>query len=205
MKYKGTYRLKTEYDARLKTFPREYNGQFADNDIYIDCYHNCRIFSYGHGILQAYIPSIGRGNNIIKAIKEDFQDEEIIFDIEKSDTEVLFKFNAKHLEKLVPILKPKTSAADRSPFSSHNLPKNKTYKIPDEELKTYKNIVENLDQKQLISIVHTTKSFLQSLVNKKNSWEDIKADMALKGLKNKESIHSIGNWNDYIKYLENNL
>ena len=83
--------------------------------------------------------------------------------------------------------------------------KNKTYKIPDEELKPYKNIVENLDQKQLISIVHTTKSFLQSLVNKKNSWEDIKADMALKGLKNKEYIHSIGKWDDYIKYLENNL
>ena len=33
----------------------------------------------------------------------------------------------------------------------------------------------------------------------------IKADMALKGLKGKEYIHSIGKWNDYIKYLEENL
>ena len=58
MKYKGTYRLKTEHDTRLNTFPREYNGLFAENDIYIDCLNETRIYSFGHGILQAYIPSL---------------------------------------------------------------------------------------------------------------------------------------------------
>lgn len=204
MKYKGTYRLKTEYDARLKTFPREYNGQFADNDIYIDCNNKTRIYSFGYGVLQVYIPSLQRGHNFIKAIKEQFQ-EEIIFDIEESSCEVLFKFHAKHLEKLVPIFKPKTSGASISPFSSKNLPHNKSYKIPEDELEAYKEFTSKLEQNELIKLVHCTKNFLQLLTNKKNTWEDIKADMAIKGLKNKEYIHSIGKWNDYIKYLENNL
>ena len=204
MKYKGIYRLKTEHDKRSNQFPREYNGSFAENDVYIDCLNGVRIHSFGHGILEVYCPSLIRGHNFIKAIKQQFQ-EEIIFDIEESSTEVLFKFHSKHLEKLAPILKPKTNGADISPFSSKNLPKNKSYKIPDEEFKDYNNIVSKLDQKQRIAIVHGTNKFLQTLITKKNSWEDIKADMALKCLKNKEYIHSIGKWNDYIKYLENNL
>ena len=204
MKYKGIYRLKTPIDVAKNTFPREFNGQFADNDIYIDCINKVQIFSYGHGILQCYIPSLQRGHNIIKAIKESF-DEEIIFDIEESDSECLFKFHAKHMKNLEPILKPKTSGAGISPFSSKNLPRNKSYKIPEEEVKLYKELVSKLNQNQLISIVHNTNKFLQSLVTKKNAWENIKADMALKGLKGKEYIHSIGKWNDYIKFLENEL
>lgn len=50
-----------------------------------------------------------------------------------------------------------------------------------------------------------TNNFLKTLVTKKNRWEDIKADMALKGLKGKEYIHSIGKWSEYIAYLEKEL
>lgn len=38
-----------------------------------------------------------------------------------------------------------------------------------------------------------------------NAWKDIKSDMKLKGLKGKEYIHSIGEWDNYINYLNNNL
>ena len=38
-----------------------------------------------------------------------------------------------------------------------------------------------------------------------DAWEDIKADMALKCLKGKEYIHSIGKWNEYIDYLRKEL
>ena len=204
MRYKGVYRLHTPIDLVKNTFPREYDGSFADNDIYILCKNKVQIFSFGRGILQAYIPSIGRGNNIIKAIKDDFQGEEIIFDIEKTDIEILFKFHAKHLERLSHILKPKTFGADRSPFSSKNLPKAK-YKIPDEDMCKYKLIVESIGKNRLLELSRTTNSFLQSLSTKKNTWENIKADMSVKCIKGKEYIHSIGKWNDYIKYLENNL
>ena len=108
------------------------------------------------------------------------------------------------MERLEPFLKPKTSGADRSPFSTKNLPKTK-YIIPDEENLQYKAIVEKIGQKRIIELTHTTNSFLQSLVTKKNTWEDIKADMALKGLSGKNYIHAIGKWNEYISYLERNI
>lgn len=202
--YKGTYRLRTEYDKRINMFPREYSGQLADNDIYIDCYNNVRVFSYGHGILECYVPSLGRGHNLIKAIKADLGND-VIFHIEETDSEVLFRFNAKDMKRLEKYLKPKTSGAGISPFSSRNLPQNKNYKIPDEELKAYKDLIADLHQKHMILLGKYTSDYLKSLVTKKNTWEDIKADMALKGLKGKEYIHSIGKWDEYIDYLQKEL
>lgn len=202
MRYKGTYRLRTPIDEKLKVFPREYNGQFAENDVYIDCQKG-KIFHYGKAILQFYTDSLGRGRNIIKAINNDLG-EGIIHNIEQTDEEVLFRFHSKYIEQLEPYLKPKTSGADRSPFSTKNLPKIK-YNIPDEDLVVYKEIVSKLPQNQLITLVHTTNSFLKLLATKKNSWENIKADMALKGLKGKEYIYSIHKWDEYIKYLEKEL
>ena len=203
MRYKGKYRLRTPIDEKTRTFPREYNGTYSENDIYIDCIKG-KIFHYGKGFLQYYTDSLGRGRNIIKAINNDLG-EGIINNIEQTDSEVLFRFNSKYMEQLKPYLKPKTSGANISPFSSKNLPKNKDYKIPEEELSAYKSIVENIPKERILIVTHATNNFLKSLVTKKNTWENIKADMALKGLKGKEYLHSIGKWNDYIKYLEKNL
>lgn len=201
--YKGKYRLKAPYDLRTNQFPREENGLFADNDVYIDCYKNIQIFSFGRGILECYIPSIIRGRNIIKAIKEELG-EDIIFHIEETDSEVLFHFHAKYMDKLEKYLKPKTSAADRSPFSTKNLPKT-NYSIPDEDLVAYKNIVEKIGQERVIELTHITNKFIKTLITKKNTWENIKADMALKGISGKNYVHAIGKWNAYIKYLEEQL
>lgn len=201
--FKGKYRLKAPYDLKTHQFPREINGQLADNDIYIDCYNKIQISSYGQGILEAYIPSIGRGHNIVNAIKSELG-ENIIFSIMESDFEVIFRFKAKDMDKLEKYLKPKTSGAKISPFSSKNLPKT-NYTIPDEDLVKYKNIIEKLGKNRIIELTHICNEYLKSLVNKKNTWEDIKADMALKGLKGKDYIHSIGKWNDYIKYVEKRI
>lgn len=203
MRYKGQYRLRTEIDRKTKNFPREYTGQFADNDVYIDCQKG-KIFHYGKSILQFYTDSLGRGRNIIKAINNNLG-EEIISNIEQTDSEVLFRFNSKYMEQLEPYLKPKTSGVSISPFSSRNLPKNKSYKIPDEDLIPYKELIANLPQNKLILVGKYTTSFLQSLATKKNTWENIKTDMALKGLKGKEYIHNINKWNEYIKYLEKGM
>ena len=203
MRYKGIYRLKTPIDLQKNTFPREYNGLFADNDIFIDCNNKIQIFHYGKQILQAYIPSIGRGRNIVKAIKEAFQGN-IITNIEETDSEVLFRFNSKYMEDLVPYLKPKTSGASRSPFSTKNLPKAK-YDIPEDDIQRYKDVTSHISKEDMLKISHTTKGFLLSLCNKKYTEEMLKDDMALKCLGNKEYIHSIGKWSDYITYLENNL
>lgn len=199
--YKGVYRLKVPYDKRLNAFPRKLDGTYEDIDVFIDCLNKIQISYYGHGILEAYIPSLGRGRNIIKKINEEFHGD-IIFNIKETSEEVLFQFKAQDMEKLEKYLKPKTSGANISPFSSKNLPRNKTYKIPNEDLVTYKELVSNLPQNQLLLLGKYATSFLQSLTTKKNTWENIKADMTLKGLKSKEYIHSIGKWEEYVEYLE---
>lgn len=193
-----------EYDTRTNQFPRKLDGTYEDIDCYISCQKDIRIYHFGKQILQAYIPSIGRGKNIIKAIVQEFG-KGIITNIEQTDSEILFRFNSKYMEQLEPYLKPRTSGSFISPFSSRNLPKNKAYKIPDEELSMYKSIVENIPKERILSITHNTNNFLKSLVTKKNTWEDIKADMALKGLKGKEYLHSIGQWDKYISYLQKEL
>lgn len=118
---------------------------------------------------------------------------------------MLFKFNAKYDDKVIPLLKPRTNGSNISPFSTKNLPKNTSYKIPDEDLVSYKNIVAKIPQKRLIAITHICNNFIKSLATKKNPTEKIKADMALKGLKPKEYIHSMGYWDKYIKYLSKEL
>lgn len=196
--------MKTPIDEKTKTFPRECNGQFAKNDIYIDCQNKIQIHYYGKGILEVYVPSLTRGRNIIKAIKQQFKSD-IIYNIEETDSEILFQFHAKDMEKLEEYLKPKTGGSNISPFSSKNLPKNKTYKISDEELESYKNIVAKIPTERILTLSHMTNNFLKSLATKKNTWEDIKADMALKGLSGKNYIHSIGKWKSYLNYLEEHL
>lgn len=203
-KYKGVYRIKCPYDLSTNQFHRKLDGTLEDIDTYISCQHGNKVFYYGSGILQAYIPSIIRGHNIIKYINENFG-QDTIFDIEENDSEILFKFKSKHDNDIIPLLKPRTSGANISPFSTKNLPLNKDYKIPDEDLDRYKNIVAKIPRERILDLSHRTNSFIKSLATKKNPTEKIKADMALKGLKGKEYIHSIGKWDKYIKYLEKNI
>ena len=96
--YKGSYRIKCEYDKSTNQFQRKLDGTFEDIDCYIDCYNNIRIFYYGKSILEVYIPSRIRGCNIIKAIENEFNDN-IIFNVVETDSEVLFHFKTKHMDE----------------------------------------------------------------------------------------------------------
>lgn len=196
--------MKCEYDKNTNMFSRKLDGTFEDIDVYIDCQHNIRVFSLGQGTLQAYIPSKGRGRNIVKAVKEKLG-ENVLINIKESDSEVFFNFNAKYMSDLEPFLKPKTSGAGISPFSSKNLPKNKSYVIPDEDQAEYKAIVEKLGKQNIIALTHTTNAYIKTLIAKKNIWDDIKYDMAKRGLSGKTYIHSIGKWKEYISYLNKEL
>lgn len=161
------------------------------------------MFYYGHNVLQAYIPSLIRGRNIIKTIQQ--SDPSLIFNIEETDSEILFKFKYVDSDKIIPLLKPRTSGASISPFSPKNLPKNKDFKIPDDKLTQYKEIVSKIPPDKLLTIGRMTNLFLQTLVTKKNSWENIKADMRLKCVKGKEYIYMIDKWDEYLRYLENEI
>ena len=228
MRYKGKYRLKAPIDENTNDYPRDAHGKIETDDIYIDCAYGNQIYHYGHGILVAYIPSIGRGHNVLMSIgteligKETVESlnrnydklyelllkEGTIREIRQNDGEIEFKFKAKDIELVAKYLKPKTGGAGISPFSSRNLPKPKqAYVIPDEDLKEYKEIIVDISRDKLIILSQITKSFLNDIVAKKPYYKtvDVKADMKKKMLKGKEYIHSIGLWNEYIKYLSKKL
>ena len=246
MRYKGRYRLMTAITEDTHEFIREYDGSLSQEDIYIDCNKNIQIFYWGKRILQAYIPSIGTGRNIIKQIyakyinpdnctvtnkeiqlgdkvvnkttytinnEETFSKElknltnkGIIFDIEESDEEVFFKFKADNDEKIFAFLNPKTDGANRSPFSTKNLPKAK-YEIPEEDLIKYKNLTSGISIDNGLGLQFRTlnNDFLKTLTTRKYKMEDIRKDMSTKMLRGKEYIHSIGKWDEYIKFLEKNM
>ena len=94
--------------------------------------------------------------------------------------------------------------ASISPFSSKNLPKS-NYTIPESDLAQYKSVISDVPKDKLLSICHTSNNFIKTLVTKQNPMENIKADMKLKGLKGKEYVHSIGQWDNYINYLRKEL
>ena len=57
-------------------------------------------------------------------------------------------------------------------------------------------------KEDMLKLGRMTNEYISTLANKKKKIEDIKAEMKLKCLKNKEYIHSIGHWTNYLKFLE---
>lgn len=197
-KFKGKYRLKVPINKATNDFSRKLNGTYEDIDMFIECQYGNKVFHFGGSILQAYVPSIGRGHNIIKAIKEQFHGD-IIFDIEETDSEILFKFHYKDSDKIIPLLKPKTNGANISPFSSKNLPRNKDYKIPDENLIAYKKVINKLNKSDFFFINKVTNEYIRMLGE--NTIKEIKR-MNIKAL---EYFYLIEKYNEYLKYLEKRI
>lgn len=112
MKFKGKYRLKTAIDKITNDFPRDENGMLEQNDIYIDCMGGSQITHYGRSTLMAYIPSLGRGHNILIAIAkelnvpEDRNYEVLYSNLEKEGTIKIFmipmvKSNSNLMRKIL--------------------------------------------------------------------------------------------------------
>lgn len=118
----------------------------------------------------------------------------------------MFKFYEKNSDKIIPLLKPKTSGADISPFSPKNLPKIE-YLIPKDELREYEDIIAPLKEDgKLLVLSKLTQNYIK-LLSKKRLYRgvDMKTYMRKKMLKGKEFIHSEGHWNDYLKYLRKGI
>ena len=225
MKYKGIYRLKAHVDQSTNDFPRDMNGNIDTDDVYIKCLNNCQIYSYGRGVLVAYIPSIGRGHNILKAlgerlcgfnissIKNDYQplydallEEGTIKNIVENDEEIEFKFNAKNIELIAEYLKPCTSGSSISPFSIKNLPRS-DYSIPESDLNIYKEITASIPKENIAVIGQITRKYIAEKLAKSKQYKskDMRYEMRKSMLKGKEFIHYSGAWNEYIKYLKENI
>ncbi len=232
MKYKGQYRIKPNLDLELHDFPRDENGSIDSSydDIYIKCSYGSQIYHYGHSTLVAYIPSLGRGHNILIALAKDLKlineednsrdykslyqtlnENKTVFDIVETDEEIEFKFNAKNIELIAKYLKPLTSGSDISPFSSRNLKKRNDVIIPEEDLNKYKKIINALDKNDLFIVRKITINFLENILQKEckklNKDFCYKTDMKKQMLSRqaKEYIWTKNLWDSYLNYLKNEI
>lgn len=170
-KYKGTYRVKADYDLENKDYPRDYLGNIEESfdDFYIDCRNNIKI-RHGTGkILSCFIPSKTRTTNILRKIYVDKINEElpieqdkyfnnlcntlvknnILISAEILDYEGYFEFHSNMIDYIAGLVGAKTGGANISPLSVKNLPKSK-YNIPEEDLKQYQAVIKLLPTKTVI-------------------------------------------------------
>lgn len=213
MKFKGKYRLLCELDQNTFDFPRDNNDNVDDTDVYISCQHGNKIFTYGHidnkkpVWLIAYIPSIGRGHNIIKTLKENNIE---YIDYNETDEEVEFKFKAADIEIVAELMKARTSGASISPFSSKNLPRSNV-EIPTEKIALYKEITGVIPKGDLLYIHRVTTTFLDEVLQKKlkkgNKNFSYKSDMKQLKMSRqvKEYIYTKGMFDEYLDYLKKEI
>ena len=205
-KYVGKYRVKAEIDQNTNDYCRDINGELCNPyDIYIKCANSIKVSHYGRDILEVYIPSIGRGRNILRTIEED-KLSDLIFDVRQTDGEVLFKVRDKNLEKIINFLKPQTSGASISPFSSRNLKINK-YQYTNEQIEEYKQITASINKEDSLYLSRLNNKFLTDIICKKhkNNLTKIKADMKLKQLKIKDYIYAEGYEKEYLQFLNKEI
>ena len=200
-KFKGKYRVLAPIDSN-GDFPKELNGSYSDNDLYIKCKNKITIYHIGGKELECNIPSIGRGRGLVRTINADLPDT--IYNVVETDEEVLFNFKSEHMDSLAKYLKPQTLGADISPWSSRNRPK-RSYTIPNEDLKQYDNVTASVPPTERLAISHMTQAFFHTKYKSKKAYEAHKQKIKTSGLKAKEYIHSIGLWGDYIKYLNKEI
>lgn len=214
MRYKGTYRLLPEIDQSTNDFVRDENGDINDNDTYIACRNGIKVYAFGHEPdnkvtywLTAYVPSLQKGRKTVRELQERNID---IRRVIETDSEVMFNFKAKDIDKIMEKLKPVTLGKNISPHSTKNLPKT-NYEIPKESIEEYKEIIGAIPKNDLILIKRITDEFLSKIVQrflrKTDKTVTVALDMRRKCMSRakKEYIHSLGLWNDYISYLKREI
>lgn len=199
-RYVGEYRVVAEYDQSTNDFVRDDDGNIDSSfdDLYIPCKNGGRILYKGRGVLQYYIGSKRRGANIIKKIKENSDVYSLILDIDYTDCEMAFCFNAGDLGAFQPFISPKTYGSNILPFSSRNLPRTH-YKIPKCDNDKYKAIVMDLYSDAPLMIAKVIKDYINTITVDGTGGNVAKKRMCLG---NKEFIHKIGLWDEFLNLLE---
>lgn len=226
-KYKNRFRVKADFDLSTNDFPRDELGNIDSSfdDFYIPCASNGKIRHYGQNVLLYYCPSLGRFRNILKQIYTDkvenidkFQttifdydsmykellEKQILTYIDEFDSEGEFRFKTDLMDYIASLVKPNTSGSSISPLSIKNLP-SKKYNIPTVELDKYKDIIKVLEKNEMILLTRLIKQFDSVIQAKKSATYNVNAERKLSCLSGKEYIHSIGLFDDYLKFLQDEV
>lgn len=193
-KYTGTYRVLGYLDLATHDFPRDENGNIDDSyeDLYIPCSRGGCVIKHTYDedkLVAVFLNKISTSRNVFKEIKEKYKNINVEF--EEVGEDGLIYFYDEDIKKIATIIKPKKSGASIKWNSPKNLPK-VDYKIPDEDLKKYNDIVKNLDRTQKMQF---GKKVISTVLNDNKIKEKQKASR----LSAKEYIHKSGLWDKYIK------
>ena len=207
-KFVGTYRVLPQltYDGDV---PRESNGCINKTfeDLYIPCQRGEIRHTYRPGILVwVCLDRIGQGRGVYRAIVEKYPKLELEY--EEVGDDVLIYFNENDIKKIATIVKPRTVGAKIQPFAKRNLSKNALaeYKIPEEDNLKLTKILDQLDKNQkMVFSKKCIKEFDAVIVKKKGKNYDVIKERDESGLKPKMFIHSIGLWDDYIKFINKEI
>lgn len=195
-KYVGTYEVRADYDEDTNDFPRLLDGNLdpSFDDYYIKCANGIKIRHATGSTLSCYIPSLQRGNNIIKQLNNIGG---IIIESDILDSEVYFTFLANDIDIVAKLCKVKTRGKNIQPLSPKTLPKRKNI-IPDEEMQRYKKICAKLAEKPLDRaqiIMRANKEYEKRLSD--NYKQEIKSlTLDFRGY-----IWHIGKWDEYLEFL----
>ena len=215
MKFKGTYRVLPVLDEVYHDLPRDTSGNIIHEEVelYIACKNGNKITEYGKDtsnrmVLRAYIPSIGRGRNVKKAM---YTKGVQYSNYRETDEEVEFHFKAKDIEHIAELMGVKTGGANISPFSTKNLPK-ANVEIPTEEIERYRAVAAEVQKDDLLIIHRITTDFLSNVLEKniKKSGDkkfDVGIDMKklMMSRMAKEYIWTKGMWNEYLDFLQKKI
>jgi hypothetical protein len=141
----------------------------------------------------------------------------LIFDIEETSEEILFKFKTKDFEKLEKFIAPKPvklnkKGKGKSCFSVKKLRKqlgikaSKKHDIPIEKLDKYKQITSVIDKGNISVYNKINDGFLTDLSIKNNSSLDaLKEKIKDEKYSTRGYLYSLGEetWNKYLDYIKN--
>lgn len=202
-KYVGIYEVRADYDEDTNDFPRQIDGTLdpSFDDYYISCQNDIKIRHATGSILSCYIPSLIRGQNILKQIKE--QGCQVI-ECDILDSEVYFTFPASDIEVVAECCKARTKGRNIQPLSPKTLPKRKAKDvIPDDELKRYKLAFNKLDGEKPFEKAQKLRAINKDFESKlKKDW---KVEARSLKLDFRGYIWHIGKWDEYLSTIKENV
>lgn len=210
-RYIKKYRVKAYYDLETDDFPRDSAGTYDDEfeDLYIPCKKGM-IKHATCDTLYWYTDSLTKGRNIYEEIIQNGL-KDIVLEYEETSSDVLIYFDSKDIEKIAEIVEPLTGGSKIKPFNSSNLPK-QLYIIPKSDEEKYNNISSKIKIEEKFEkmrfIMNIMKDF-DAIIEKNKSIKgksyNVKEERKKSALNLKMFIHSIGMWDEFIKFFEEKI
>lgn len=203
LKYVGKYRVEAEI---IDDFPRNKEGEIEESfdDLFIPCTYGVIKHTYaGNDILCVCMyDRQSMGIKIEKRIKEAFPQIEI--ECEAACNDYYIYFNANDIEKIATIIKPRTKGKNIDPFDmavkeikKKIITKTKNnYEIPVKDQNALYSITRSMtDRSAKMKFFKTYSSRYIEKIGRE-------VDFNKSPLKIKQFIHSIGEWNNYVDFIQ---